>query len=265
MQSAEKLNPNVSALFSNRWSTSHGDFGALLNVSYNRVQYRDKNVTAGAMVPYMTADNLAPGSGAANLCNPSNPGGWVAYEKINGTDCRAPNLATADPNDLVQIWQPGSERGLPQTAGSTLLINGVDVPYVLTRDAIIATDLLGDRQPPAANIALQWKPNADAEYTFEYTYEGYRNTITQRMLFTFVDWWGGLGANPASTVQLYPGTNIVKSRTVNFPFSFTSGENTTQSTDTHVFADARPHQPGFCLAGRGAGGGIDDAEHIQRH
>jgi TonB-dependent receptor len=212
LQPAEKLNPNVSALFSNRWSTSHGDFGALLNVSYNRVQYRDENVTAGAMVPYMTDQPAA---------------GWAPYEKINGTDGRAPGQ---------DLWQPGAERGLPQTAGSTLLINGVDVPYVLTRDAIIATDLLGDRQRPAANIALQWKPNADAEYTFEYAYEGYRNTITQRMLFTFVDWWGALGADPASTVQLYPGTNIVKSRTVNFPFSFTSGENTTQSTDTHVFA-----------------------------
>lgn len=233
---AKKANPNFSALFSDRWETSHGDVGALVNFSYNRTQYRDENITAGAMVPYMTATNLAPGSGAANVCNPSNPNGWVAYEKVNGTDCRAPNLTTADPTDLQEIWQPGAERGLPWAAGSTLRINGVDVPYILTRDAIIATDLLGDRKRPAANLALQWRPDADSEYTFEYAYEGYRNKITQRMLFTFVDWWGGLGANPASTVQLYPGTNVVKSRTVRDAFSFTSGENTTQSTDTHIFA-----------------------------
>ncbi|EGF92887.1 tonB-dependent receptor family protein [Asticcacaulis biprosthecium C19] len=218
---ADKLNPSMSALVSNRWETSHGDVGALLNVSYNRTQYRDENITAGAMVPYMTA-------------NP--PAGWAPYEKINGSDGRVPNLATADPNDLLQLWQPGSERGLPWAAGSTLDFNGTPVPYVLTRDAVIATDLLGDRERPAANLALQWRPNADAEYTFEYAYEGYRNTIKQRMLFTFVDWWGSLGANPGSTVELYPNSNVIKSRTVNFPFSFTSGENTTQSTDTHIFA-----------------------------
>lgn len=216
---AGKNNPNVSALFSNRWETNHGDFGALLNVSYARTQYRDENITAGAMVPYMTNQPAA---------------GWVPYEKINPTDGRYPSTPPGGP--LPTIWQPGAERGLPMKAGSTLRINGVDVPYVLTRDAVIATDLLGDRERPAVNVALQWRPDADSEYNFEYAYEGYRNSITQRMLFTFVDWWGNLGPNPASTVQLYPGTNVVKSRTVRDAFSFTSGENTTQSTDTHIFA-----------------------------
>ena len=212
LEPANKVNPNISLLASNRWSTPIGEVGALVNLSYARTQFRDENITAGAEFPYMTATPAA---------------GWVPYEKIGSTDPRV----SENP-----IWLAGAEHGLPYAAGSTLKINGVDVPYVLTRDAVIATDLLGDRERPAANIALQWKPNADSEYNFEYAYEGYRNKITQRMLFTFVDWWGSLGADPGSTVNLYPGTNIVKSRTVNFPFSFTSGENTTQSTDTNVFA-----------------------------
>lgn len=214
---ADKINPNVSALVSNRWETGAGDVGALLNVSFASTQFRDENITVGAMFPYMTA---------------TAPAGWVPYEKINPTDGRVPNLATPDPNDLLQIWQPGTERGLSQAAGAKFNFNGTDVPYMLTRDAVIATDLLGDRQRPAVNLAFQWRPNADAEYTFEYGYEGYRNQYTQQMLFTFVDWWG---SNPSAPV-FYDGTNVVKSRTVGNPFSFTSGENTTQSTDTHIFA-----------------------------
>lgn len=210
-----KINPNIGFLASNRWETGIGQVGALLNVSYARTQYRDENITAGAEFPYMTNTPAA---------------GFVPYEKIGSTDGRV----SENP-----IWQPGNEFGLPYAEGSKLKINGVDTPYILTRDAVIATDLLGDRERPALNLALQWRPNVDSEYNFEYAYEGYRNTITQRMLFTFVDWWGSLGdggVDPASTVHLYPGTNIVKSRTVNFPFSFTSGENTTQSTDTNIVA-----------------------------
>lgn len=232
MDPADKINPNLSALVSNRWETGAGDVGALLNVSYASTQYRDENITAGAMFPYVAGPTLPPGSGAANLCIPPNPNGWVLYEKISPADCRAPNLATSDPSDLQQIWQAGSERGLSQAAGSTLRINGVDVPYFLTRDAIIATDLLGDRQRPAVNVALQWRPNADAEYTFEYAYEGYRNQYTQQMFFNFVDSW----APGYSTPVLYDGTNVVKSRSVVNGFAFTSGENTTQRTDTHIFA-----------------------------
>lgn len=75
-----------------------------------------------------------------------------------------------------------------------------------------------------------------AQAAFEYAYEGYRNTLTQRMLFTFVDWWGSLTPPDISGVALYPDTNVVKSRTVRNAFSFTSGDGTEQKTDTHVAA-----------------------------
>lgn len=201
---ADKINPNVSLLLSNRWETGYGDVGALVNIAFNRTQFRDQNVTAGAMVPYFTA---------------TPPAGFAPYEKV--------------PN---QFWSPGEDRGLPWTPGSTLRVNGADAPYVLTRDAVISTDLLGDRKRPAANVALQWRPNDNAEYTLEYAYEGYRNTLTQRMLFNFVDWWGGLTPGDIAGVEFYPDTNVVKSRTVRDAFSFTSGDGTVQSTDTHIGA-----------------------------
>lgn len=204
LKPADKFNPSVSALISNRWDTDIGEIGALINVAYTRTQFRDQNVTAGAMVPYFTA---------------TPPAGFAPYEKV--------------PN---QFWQPGTDRGLPWEPGSTLSVNGADVPYVLTRDAVISTDLLGDRKRPAANVTLQWRPNDNAEYAFEYAYEGYRNTLTQRMLFNFVDWWGSLTPADISGVEFYEGTNVVKSRTVRNAFSFTSGDGTEQSTDTHVGA-----------------------------
>ncbi|MEI9903959.1 MAG: hypothetical protein WDN06_08240 [Asticcacaulis sp.] len=66
------------------------------------------------------------------------------------------------------------------------------VPYLLSRDAIFQSDLLGKRERPAANVAFQWQPNDDSVYTFEAMYNGYRNTTFNQLLFSFVDWWGNL-------------------------------------------------------------------------
>ena len=53
-EQAEELDPNVSVLASNRWESNIGEFGALVNVSYGETNYRDQNIAAGAMVPFMT-------------------------------------------------------------------------------------------------------------------------------------------------------------------------------------------------------------------
>ena len=226
-EQADEINPNLSALLSNRWETGAGDFGVLVNVSYAKTKYRDQSVTAGAMVPFATESNLPPGSGAANTCNSSNPNGWTPLERIQPTDCRAPGQ---------QLWTPGLQPGLPTAAGSTLTINGAQVPYYLSRDAVFMSDLYGERERPAVNAALQWAPNDSSEYTFEFFWDGYRNTTFNNLFFTFVDWWGNLGPNPGSTFTLYEGTNIMKTRTVGAPFEFNSGDATKQSTDSFVYA-----------------------------
>src|SRR5690606_436870 len=107
----DKIGPNLSALFSNRWKTSNGDFGALLNISYAETPYRDQTVSAGAQVPFVTG----AGAGAGGVT-------WVPWERI---------FPTRDGVVENPIWQAGLENGLPSTPGSTLKINGVDVPYVL--------------------------------------------------------------------------------------------------------------------------------------
>ncbi|WP_346839561.1 TonB-dependent receptor [Microbulbifer sp. SAOS-129_SWC] len=212
-EQADSTDPNLSGLFSNRWQTSAGEFGALLNVSYAKTNYRDQNATSGAAVPFLTGDAVD---------------GWVPYERIFPNDGRA----SEDP-----IWQPGLESGLPYGAGSTLKMNGEDVPYVLGRDAVFASDYTGERERPAANISLQWAPNDSSEYLFEAFYNGYRNESFNSLMFTFVDWWGDNTALPrGGDVELYPGTNVVKSRDVAAPYGFTSGDLTKSQTDSYVYS-----------------------------
>jgi TonB-dependent receptor len=211
-EQADKINPNLSGLVSNRWQIGTAEVGALLSVSYARTKFRDQSVTAGALVPFMTATPAA---------------GWTPLERIQPTDARAPGQ---------QLWTPGSNSGLPSAAGSTMTINGVATPYLLSRDAVFASDFYGDRKRPAVNLALQLAPNDRSEYTFEFFYDGYRNTTFNSLLFSFVDWWGDLGPNPASTYSLYPGTNIIKSRTAGSVYGFNSGDLTSAKTDSYVYA-----------------------------
>lgn len=209
-EQSDEIDPNVSALFSNRWETGAGEFGALLNLAYAETNYRDQSVTAGAMVPFFTDEP---------------PPGFSPYQRIgtviNGQD----------------VWQPGLEAGLPFSAGSTLPVDGQQYEYLLSRDAVFASDFTGKRERPAANIALQFAPNDSSEYLFEAFYNGYRNESFNSLLFSFVDWWGNLGPNPAANITLYPGTNIIKSReSVGAPYGFMSGDLTTGETDSYVYA-----------------------------
>tara|TARA_R110000868_G_scaffold45511_2_gene151072 strand:- start:512 stop:2287 length:1776 start_codon:yes stop_codon:yes gene_type:complete len=55
-------------------------------------------------------------------------------------------------------------------------------------------------------------------------------------MFTFVDWWGSLGDNPSQNIELYDGTNMVKSRTVKDVYGFNSGDLSVGKTDSYVYA-----------------------------
>jgi iron complex outermembrane receptor protein len=209
-EQAEELDPNMSVLASNRWESNIGEFGALVNVSYGETNYRDQNIAAGAMVPFMTLNPAA---------------GFGPLERIQTTDGRVSEEL---------IWQPGLENGLPFQSGSTLNINGVPTEYYLSRDAVFASDFTGKRERPAANIALQWRPNDDSQYTFEAFYNGFRNESFNALSFTFVDWWGNVDTqNPPVT---FDGTNIIKERYVDAPYGFNSGDLTVSKTDSYVFA-----------------------------
>ena len=203
-EQADEINPNVNALVSNRWETGIGDVGALLNVSYARTRFRDQTVTAGAMVPFATPD--------------SPPPGFVPLQRF------------------FTGFTPGLDRGLPTAPGSTITIGGRQVPYLLSRDAVFASDFTGERERPAVNAALQWSPDDSSVYTFEFVWEGFRQQAFNNLHFTFVDWWGSLGPNPGSTITLFPDTNIIKTRLINFPFGFNSGDHSRGKTDSFIYA-----------------------------
>ncbi len=212
-EQADKTDPVVSALASNRWDTEVGDFGALVNVSYARTNYRDQSVTAGAMLPFATATPTAP---------------FTSYERIFLTH----GGVAENP-----IWTPGLLNGLSQAPGSTLNVNGKPMQYLLSRDAIFASDFTGERERTGANISLQYAPNDKSEYTFEAFYNGYRNQSFNSLFFSFVDWWGDYANNPsAANVVLFPNTNIIKSRSTGHPYEFTSGDLTTGQTDSYVYS-----------------------------
>lgn len=212
-EQADKTDPNISGLASNRWETDAGEFGALVNLSYARTNYRDQSVTAGAMVPFATNNPLAP---------------FTNYERI-----------FLDKGGVAEnpIWTPGLLDGLPDAPGSTLNVNGKPMEYILGRDAIFASDFTGERERTAANVSFQYAPNDSSEYLFEAFYNGYRNESFNSLLFSFADWWGEYANNAAAAnVKLHEGTNIVKSRSVRFPYMFTSGDLTTGQTDSYVYA-----------------------------
>jgi iron complex outermembrane receptor protein len=230
-EQADSYNPNAALLISDRWTTGIGDIGVLVNGSYSRTKFRDMTVTAGALVPFATLTSPPVGSGGANICNPSNPGNWAPFERIFPTDCRAPNLATADPTDLATLWTPGLDRGLSTAPNATLDINGVATPYYLSRDAIFSSDLYGKRERPSGNFAMQWAPNSSSVYTAEVFYSGFRGETFNSLQFSFVDFWAN-----AQQPELYEGTNIVKSRVANEVFGFNSGDYTKTKTDNFVYA-----------------------------
>jgi hypothetical protein len=71
----DAVDPNLSFLVSNTWDGDDGRFGALLNVTYTKVRYRDQSITAGALVPFNAATNTIQGLGAALDDCDGNPGG----------------------------------------------------------------------------------------------------------------------------------------------------------------------------------------------
>ena len=205
---ADKTDPQLSALFSNRWELDGGaEIGALLNVAYTRTNYRDQTLTAGAMVPFMTESPAA---------------GFTPLQRIFPDQCAG------------GCWEPGTEEGLPFAAGSTLDINGVDTPYYLARDAVFGFDNTGERERPAVNLSVQFAPNSSSEYTFEAFYNGYRTSNFNTLNFYFVDWWGSVDAN--DPIEVIDGTNIIQSRYINNAFNFNSGDYFEASTDSYLFA-----------------------------
>lgn len=199
-EQAEEYDPNIAVLLSNTWDTDAGRFGALLNASLAKTNYRDQSADAGASLPF-----------------------------------RPPTDPVFPMERLFSGWTPGLENGLPTAPGSTLDID-TNTEFVHARDAVFSCNCTGERERPAWNVALQWAPNDRSEYTAEVFYNGFRNEVQNALWFQFVDWWFGQDPANYDQIELYPGTNVVASRPVDFPFSFTSGDWSNSETDSYLYA-----------------------------
>jgi len=220
---SDSYDPNVSAMFSNVWKTDYGKFGALINVSYAETNWKDISATSGAMVPFITEAG-------------SEEFGFTPLERIFESSSKVQESP---------LWQPGLEAGLPSEEGSTLTWTpvgsdtSVEVPYYLSRDAVFTSNMDGHRERSAVNAVLQYSPNDRSIYTFEAFYTGYREDWTNNLMFTFADWWGGwddIGVDVEDAFELYPGTNIIKSRVTPYAYGFMSADKTVQKTDSYVYA-----------------------------
>ena len=210
----DEIDPNFSALYSNRWDLeSGGEFGALVNVGYAETHFRDDTMTAGAVFPYFSqspASNYSP------------------YQMI-------PNTSSGN-----QVWQAGLEAGIPYTAGSTMNVDGETVDYLLMRDAVFGTTLTGFRKRPAASFSLQWAPNDEWEFLAEGFYTGYRNSQQNAMWFTnTLEHQNGNIAIPV----VYEGTNVVKAHQGRDNGSFQSGDYSDGKTDSYLYALGAKWEP----------------------
>lgn len=59
-EQADALNPYISALLSDRWSTGMGEIGALVALSYQRTDYRDQTIFNGGYFGYNLDNSRAP-------------------------------------------------------------------------------------------------------------------------------------------------------------------------------------------------------------
>ncbi len=192
----DKTDPAFSALASNRWDTSIGEVGALLNISYIRTNYNDQSVAPGASMPYSAETGV---------------------KLPDGT------------------WPMGLPHGMDTSYGA-IANDGTGVPYLLMRDAVFQNSMTGERERPAFNLSLQWAPNDTSEYLFEGFYNGYRNDNANSMLFSNVDSAANWEQVVADGIDLYDGTNVVKSRTSYNVGGFSSSDHRHSKTDSYVFA-----------------------------
>ena len=131
---SEEIDPNVSALVSNRWDTSAGEFGALLNVAYMESNYREEAVWGGGFFPYTEAGAPIGGStpGEALSTSPDNnyvlmrdaAGAWDRYG-LNKRPAVNVSLQWA-PSDTLETYLDASYQGYEGKGNMSFLFTRTD-------------------------------------------------------------------------------------------------------------------------------------------
>jgi iron complex outermembrane receptor protein len=212
-EQSDSNDPVVSMMASDRWDTSFGEFGALLNLSKTSITSRDQHINPGAVTPFFSA-------------SPSS----------TDADGNAYRPYAAMSSDYWSSFNTGG--GLDTAENATIPVNGVNETYIQGHDAFLIDDRLTKRERTGVNLSLQYAPNDTSEYTFETFYNGYDNSEDKNWMLYF---FGNAQPSVDGTVAtMYPGSNILKSRTyaINESTSqmFTSADYNYGHTDSILYA-----------------------------
>ncbi|MCI4592276.1 TonB-dependent receptor [Sphingobium sp. BYY-5] len=124
----DTIDPYASALISNRWSTSLGEIGALISLSYHKTRYRDETIYSGGYFGYNLDNSRAPYTPGVPLdprgTNPTDPKVFRtdvigAFDRI-GTRTRPAVNATLQwaPDDRLTIHADGLFYGYRERGNS---------------------------------------------------------------------------------------------------------------------------------------------------
>ena len=201
---AKHIDPNVSALLSNRWNTDIGEMGLLVDVAYKNTHTRSDQITNQS--PYQN-NVIGPVPGAGN-------GPLAVCTTVAFAGC-TPEPAGGAVASNIAAYTGGVLNGkgvIPGYAGDTLNTTMYETMGQIARANIV--------------VSGQWKPSSNVQVYAEGYYTRLRNTqpVYVNVLLNYI-----LPNPSASTV--YPGTNIV-SKSVSGGYSLTSDQDRKSNEDT---------------------------------
>jgi TonB-dependent receptor len=152
---SESTDPNLSGLVSNIWDTEAGKFGALLNVSYLKNNYREENIWGGGIFPYDRTTGVGTGEGDAGEPLSTAPdtsyalmrdasGAWDRYGE---TERSAFNLALQ--------WEPAENMSFFLDAQQQNYENVGNMSFLFTRTDGAFSEGTGYSYYPGTNVVSE--------------------------------------------------------------------------------------------------------------
>jgi TonB-dependent receptor len=202
---AGHIDPQVSALISDRWNTDIGEIGLLLDVAYKDIHVREDEISYGAR---STIIGPVPGAGSF--------GG---------------NVCTMNPITNCPVRNTGLAAGPIGSGGLNVpYASGVRPGYAAESANISLFQRDGSIERASINLSSQWKPTQGLQFYAEMFYSRLRQKAP-----AFVDVKLRSNCPDAAASTVFAGTNIVESGASGC-YSLTSEQDRRNKEDTMQFA-----------------------------
>ena len=201
------ISPSASALIANRWTTSIGEMGLLLDVSYKNEWSGQDEAGTGARTGLTGGPVAGAGSGPANVCTTPDKNGVV------GAGCPANNTTYAI----------GVRQGYAARAGTSMdQRNGM-----VERSAML--------------LSGQWRPSSSLDIYSELFYTSLRNRVNADFLAAQTG-----NCDDYAKDKVFPGTNFLQEE-YSGCFTITSNQPQHSKEDTWQFAAGGSWDPTTAL------------------